>query len=434
MKTTLKIIITVFLSLSQISVYAAESVTFEELPVNTSPLLQKINVNGLSESDANMIEALGLTQSYVCNVENEQYCVGRGDSSYSLPVRLSGEHMSGADCIWTGNNYYVRNSELDGFWYDASKYATTLRLYDKDWNKIKEYKLKNTYQQHPIKIGYIDGIYYCMLKEQWISGQLKSEKTIRSTDFENWEETDEGIPQLFPQVLLKDNMVSLNGNDFIPIEYEDKIDKKIYYTLGQWIVYIDNYNNIYFSNDNIYFVKANYPEKLFNSDINNNYQYTIKSVYEYNDNIVLDMSRRRRDSISEIGVLRLKIDKNNIYKELYKLQKTPIIQYKDKILAFSGIPVTENDYTLVPIRFLFEQMGADVSWNQDTQTAMVIKDSTVISFCIDNTDACVNGNSVSMNVPARLINGKTMVPIRFLSEKLGYTVNWNSDNRLITIE
>ena len=85
------------------------------------------------------------------------------------------------------------------------------------------------------------------------------------------------------------------------------------------------------------------------------------------------------------------------------------------------------------MRFLFEQMGADVEWEQDTLTATVTKGEDVISFSIDNTEASVNGSLKTMDVPARLINDKTMIPIRFLSENLGYTVNWDGDSRMVTI-
>ena len=66
---------------------------------------------------------------------------------------------------------------------------------------------------------------------------------------------------------------------------------------------------------------------------------------------------------------------------------------------------------LVPMRFLFEQMGAEVEWDQESMTA-----------------------TATMDVPARLINEKTMVPLRFLSEKMGYTVTWEEATRTAVIE
>lgn len=97
-------------------------------------------------------------------------------------------------------------------------------------------------------------------------------------------------------------------------------------------------------------------------------------------------------------------------------------------------PVTEADRTLVPMRFLFEQMGADVDWDGTTQTAIVKKQNEIITFSIDNTAATVNNIQKTMDVPARLINDKTLVPLRFLSEELGFDVQWDENTRTVTIK
>ena len=61
------------------------------------------------------------------------------------------------------------------------------------------------------------------------------------------------------------------------------------------------------------------------------------------------------------------------------------VQFQDKILGFETPPVIEDGSTLVPMRFLFEQMGADVEWNQETQTATATLDNTAVTFAIDDT-------------------------------------------------
>ena len=88
---------------------------------------------------------------------------------------------------------------------------------------------------------------------------------------------------------------------------------------------------------------------------------------------------------------------------------------------------------LVPMRFLFEQMGAEVAWDNDTQTATVMQNNDNISFQINNATATVNDVPKTMNVPAKLVNDKTMVPIRFLSENLGYTVDWDGDTNMAIV-
>ena len=112
----------------------------------------------------------------------------------------------------------------------------------------------------------------------------------------------------------------------------------------------------------------------------------------------------------------------------------------NKYLGFSQHPVMESDRILVPMRFLFEQMGAEVDWNDATQTATAISarggGENTVTFSIDNTTAYVNGAETPMDVPARLINDQTFVPLRFLSENLGYNVEWDEETNtaIITTE
>ncbi|MDD6762732.1 MAG: stalk domain-containing protein [Clostridiales bacterium] len=110
------------------------------------------------------------------------------------------------------------------------------------------------------------------------------------------------------------------------------------------------------------------------------------------------------------------------------------VVYDNKILAFATPPVIEDDRTLVPMRFLFEQMGADVDWDDNTKTAIVNRQNETITFSIDNTTATVNSIQKTMDVPARLINDKTLVPLRFLSEELGFDVQWDEGSQTVTIK
>lgn len=121
------------------------------------------------------------------------------------------------------------------------------------------------------------------------------------------------------------------------------------------------------------------------------------------------------------------------------LDELPIVRLNNTVLGFSTPPVMEEDRMLVPMRFLFEQMGAEVNWDENTQTATATvplsadaqlrtfgaETAKSVTFAIDNTTATVNGSTAEMDVPARLVNDKTMVPLRFLSENLGCTVDWD---------
>ena len=131
--------------------------------------------------------------------------------------------------------------------------------------------------------------------------------------------------------------------------------------------------------------------------------------------------------------LLLSTPKQPLYEALDALEEAPVVKVNDTILGFETPPVTESDRTLVPMRFLFEQLGAEVTWDEATETATAVKANTTINFSIDNTTATVNGAETVMDVPARLVGDKTMVPLRFLSEEMGYTVEWDEETRMATI-
>ena len=98
---------------------------------------------------------------------------------------------------------------------------------------------------------------------------------------------------------------------------------------------------------------------------------------------------------------------------------TPYIEFDGNILGFDVPPIIEDGSTLVPMRFLFEQMGADVEWDGKTKTTTATLGYKEITFSIDNVNARINNKSAKMDVPARLINDKTMVTVTLPLGKYG---------------
>lgn len=96
-------------------------------------------------------------------------------------------------------------------------------------------------------------------------------------------------------------------------------------------------------------------------------------------------------------------------------------------------PVIVDGRTLVPVRALFESLGATVGWEESTQTATATKGSTVISMQIGNTTAYVNGVAKTLDVPAQTIEGRTMAPARFVAESLNAQVDWKSSTDTVYI-
>lgn len=96
-------------------------------------------------------------------------------------------------------------------------------------------------------------------------------------------------------------------------------------------------------------------------------------------------------------------------------------------------PVMESDRTLVPLRAIFEALGAEVTWDDASQTATVQMDGITIQAVVDQTVMKKNGEDVVLDVPARLINDRTMVPVRAISEGLGAAVEWDEAEQRVLI-
>lgn len=89
--------------------------------------------------------------------------------------------------------------------------------------------------------------------------------------------------------------------------------------------------------------------------------------------------------------------------------------------------------TLVPLRVISEALGANVFWEQVSQTVTIQKQDTSLHLTVGQRQAWVNGRSVTLDAPVINRQGRVMVPLRFVSEQLGLTVQWEQATRTITL-
>lgn len=102
-------------------------------------------------------------------------------------------------------------------------------------------------------------------------------------------------------------------------------------------------------------------------------------------------------------------------------------------LTTDQAPVMSANRTMVPLRGVFEALDAKVLWKQSTKTVTATKDGTTIVLPLGSRTATINGKSVVLDVPAKSIKGRTVVPLRFVSEALGEKVGWNSSTKTVSI-
>lgn len=103
-------------------------------------------------------------------------------------------------------------------------------------------------------------------------------------------------------------------------------------------------------------------------------------------------------------------------------EKDMYIYLDDKEMNFEVEPVIVNGTTLVQFRPLFEAMGMDIKWDPDTRTVTGTKERFTLKLKIDDRNAVVNDKTYKLPVAPQIINGSTMVPIRFVAESFGRSV------------
>lgn len=104
-----------------------------------------------------------------------------------------------------------------------------------------------------------------------------------------------------------------------------------------------------------------------------------------------------------------------------------------KYLNFEVQPTIIDGTTLVPVRTIFEALGAKVEWLGSSKTVVGTKGDTKVRLIIDNQDALVNSKFITLEVPAKIIDGSTLVPARFIAESLGADVKWDGNTRTVSI-
>ena len=93
-----------------------------------------------------------------------------------------------------------------------------------------------------------------------------------------------------------------------------------------------------------------------------------------------------------------------------------------------------NSITMVPMRAIFETLGAEVIWDETNETVTAKKNGTEISLKINDNKMTKNGWEIELDAPAILLSDHTMLPLRAVSEAFGAAVTWDEQNRIVNIE
>lgn len=110
------------------------------------------------------------------------------------------------------------------------------------------------------------------------------------------------------------------------------------------------------------------------------------------------------------------------------------VKVDGKALKLDQPPVIQDGRTLVPLRAIFEALGAQVQWDAEAQSVIAEKRLDIISLVIGDNKLNINGDEKTLDVPAQIIEGRTMVPVRAISEAFGAKVDWNAATGTVTVD
>lgn len=123
-----------------------------------------------------------------------------------------------------------------------------------------------------------------------------------------------------------------------------------------------------------------------------------------------------------------------VHSDFVKLSEDIRLIINDKQIEPTVPPFVDNNTTLVPLRVISEELNCQVDWEQTTKSITITRDSLFIKLYIGSDMAYVNGENVKLLATPLVKSETTLVPIRFISEQLGAQVDWDSKNKIVVVK
>lgn len=102
-------------------------------------------------------------------------------------------------------------------------------------------------------------------------------------------------------------------------------------------------------------------------------------------------------------------------------------------VEFDQAPIIDDGTTLVPVRAVFEKAGANVTWDQATQTATLVKEGYTVTIKLNDTVLYKNGTQIALAKPAQIINDRVLIPVRAIGEAMDFDINWDGFHSQVVV-
>ena len=114
-------------------------------------------------------------------------------------------------------------------------------------------------------------------------------------------------------------------------------------------------------------------------------------------------------------------------------EKPVTVTVDGQVVNFDVQPRLIGGRTMVPLRAIFEALGATVEWDEESQTVTAYNEAYIVKCTIDSNTMYINNEAKSIDVAPMMIDSRTLVPARFVAEAFNCNVNWDDNNFVVTI-
>jgi hypothetical protein len=120
--------------------------------------------------------------------------------------------------------------------------------------------------------------------------------------------------------------------------------------------------------------------------------------------------------------------------QVYANEKNGItVRLYGKSVKFDVQPINIDNRILVPMRRIFEVLGMEIKWDIDNQVVYSAKADSKIEMKVGERQAKINGEEINLDVPAQVVSGRVIVPVRFIAESTGTSIKWDNENNIVFI-